>query len=271
MPYSMTKWGLMPEVIGMMASPSGCYDRTRKKSQYAPIIGFRYDGIYKVVKYWPHKGKSGFVVWRYLFRRDDPNPAPWEEGAFVPPCIMKKVDEAEEEQKPGKGKKRPLAAGSLDKFISKKPKIEEYYQPDAEFGHVIKADVRNKKLWQACLEAKKPSKLLWSEEVETTFTCLVCFEILYQPITLDCSHNACKKCLQKSFEKGHYECWSCRAKLDKAFDFESHLNEECSVALKKIFPGYDKMKAEEAKASKKPQARGRRKAKAKNVIEEESE
>ena len=31
----------------------------------------------QVVKYWPEKGKSGFVVWRYLFRRDDPEPAPW--------------------------------------------------------------------------------------------------------------------------------------------------------------------------------------------------
>ena len=41
------------------------------------IIPFRYDGIYKVVKYWPQKGQSGFLVWRYLLRRDDPVPAPW--------------------------------------------------------------------------------------------------------------------------------------------------------------------------------------------------
>lgn len=31
----------------------------------------------QVVKYWPEKGKSGFLVWRYLMRRDDPTPAPW--------------------------------------------------------------------------------------------------------------------------------------------------------------------------------------------------
>jgi len=30
-----------------------------------------------VVKFWPEKGKSGFTVWRYLLRRDDPAPAPW--------------------------------------------------------------------------------------------------------------------------------------------------------------------------------------------------
>ena len=29
----------------------------------------RYDGIYKVKKYWPQKGKSGHIVWRYLLAR----------------------------------------------------------------------------------------------------------------------------------------------------------------------------------------------------------
>ena len=29
----------------------------------------RYDGIYKVKKYWPQKGKSGYIVWRYLLAR----------------------------------------------------------------------------------------------------------------------------------------------------------------------------------------------------------
>ena len=43
-----------------------------KYSKFAPKLGVRYDGIYKVVKYWPEKAKSGFIVWRYLFRRDDP-------------------------------------------------------------------------------------------------------------------------------------------------------------------------------------------------------
>ena len=41
------------------------------------VFFFRYDGIYKVCKYWMEKGKSGFKVLRYLIRRDDPVPAPW--------------------------------------------------------------------------------------------------------------------------------------------------------------------------------------------------
>ncbi|XP_071770943.2 E3 ubiquitin-protein ligase UHRF2 [Centroberyx gerrardi] len=49
----------------------------RRISKYAPEEGNRYDGIYKVVKYWPEIGKCGFLVWRYLLRRDDLEPAPW--------------------------------------------------------------------------------------------------------------------------------------------------------------------------------------------------
>lgn len=30
-----------------------------------------------MVKYWPEIGKCGFLVWRYLLRRDDAEPAPW--------------------------------------------------------------------------------------------------------------------------------------------------------------------------------------------------
>lgn len=31
----------------------------------------------QVVRYWPETGKSGFLVWRYMLRRDDEEPAPW--------------------------------------------------------------------------------------------------------------------------------------------------------------------------------------------------
>lgn len=52
-------------------------DKLRKRSKYAPEVGARYDGIYKLVRYWPEKNAQGFTVIRYEFRRDDPAPAPW--------------------------------------------------------------------------------------------------------------------------------------------------------------------------------------------------
>ncbi|RPB18702.1 hypothetical protein L211DRAFT_900640, partial [Terfezia boudieri ATCC MYA-4762] len=33
-----------------------------RHSKYAPTEGFRYDGIYKLVRYWPEMGKDGFVT-----------------------------------------------------------------------------------------------------------------------------------------------------------------------------------------------------------------
>ncbi len=39
-------------------------EKLRKHSKYAPEEGCRYDGIYKLVRYWTEKGRSGFYVWR---------------------------------------------------------------------------------------------------------------------------------------------------------------------------------------------------------------
>ncbi|RUS25143.1 PUA-like domain-containing protein [Jimgerdemannia flammicorona] len=52
-------------------------ERLKKEVEFAPSVGYRYDGIYKVVKYWPEIGDTGHRVWRYLLRRDDEAPAPW--------------------------------------------------------------------------------------------------------------------------------------------------------------------------------------------------
>ncbi|XP_045779852.1 E3 ubiquitin-protein ligase UHRF1-like [Maniola jurtina] len=63
------------------------YKMRKAFPKYAPPEGIRYDGIYKVVKYYPAKGLSGFRVYKYLLRRDDPSPAPWEPGAKQFPII----------------------------------------------------------------------------------------------------------------------------------------------------------------------------------------
>ncbi|XP_045458310.1 E3 ubiquitin-protein ligase UHRF1-like [Melitaea cinxia] len=63
------------------------YKMLKHFPKYAPKEGIRYDGIYKVVKYYPEKGLSGYRVWKYLLRRDDPSPAPWEPGAKQFPIV----------------------------------------------------------------------------------------------------------------------------------------------------------------------------------------
>ncbi|XP_063392583.1 E3 ubiquitin-protein ligase UHRF1-like [Cydia fagiglandana] len=63
------------------------YKMLKHFPKFAPKEGIRYDGIYKVVKYYPERGLAGFRVWKYLLRRDDPEPAPWAPGAKKYPAI----------------------------------------------------------------------------------------------------------------------------------------------------------------------------------------
>jgi len=44
---------------------------SREPSQHAPESGYRYDGLYQVVRYWSQEGISGYRVWRYEMVRDD--------------------------------------------------------------------------------------------------------------------------------------------------------------------------------------------------------
>jgi putative restriction endonuclease len=49
----------------------------REPSGYGPEAGFRYDGLYRVVRFWAESGRSGFKIWRFRFERDDPDPPDW--------------------------------------------------------------------------------------------------------------------------------------------------------------------------------------------------
>uniref|UniRef100_A0A2K6FCP5 E3 ubiquitin-protein ligase UHRF n=1 Tax=Propithecus coquereli TaxID=379532 RepID=A0A2K6FCP5_PROCO len=161
-----------------------------KNSKYAPAEGNRYDGIYKVVKYWPEKGKSGFLVWRYLLRRDDDEPGPWtKEGKDrikrlgltmqYPEGYLealanrekekenRKRDEAEAREqaslrstRPGKGKwKRKSAGGGPGRAGSprrmpKKTRVEPYTLTPQQ-NSLIKEDKSNARLWTEVLKALK--------------------------------------------------------------------------------------------------------------------
>jgi putative restriction endonuclease len=37
----------------------------RQNSPYAPEVGYRYDGLYRVADYWCEPGSSGFNIWRF--------------------------------------------------------------------------------------------------------------------------------------------------------------------------------------------------------------
>ncbi|GFY60864.1 e3 ubiquitin-protein ligase UHRF1 [Trichonephila inaurata madagascariensis] len=50
------------------------------KSKFAPLEGYRYDGLYNVVDYYLTQGLSGFQVYKFRMERiKDQEPAPWVE------------------------------------------------------------------------------------------------------------------------------------------------------------------------------------------------
>ena len=187
--------------------------KLKKHSKFAPEEGNRYDGIYKVVKYWPEPGRAGFLVWRYLLRRDDPSLAPWEEGAKKFECIGLPDDEAD------------------DKPAAKKIKLEKFV-PDKDLKELIGEDKENEALWKTCLEFDGDKKA-WYDNVQEVFGCVICFCLLDKPVTLPCKHNVCLDCLERSFKAEVYTCPYCRHELGK--EYEKSVNVACEAPLKKLF------------------------------------
>jgi E3 ubiquitin-protein ligase UHRF1 len=176
-----------------------------KHSKYAPTEGNRYDGIYKCVRYWPQKGNSGFIVWRYELRRDDPTPAPWtKEGklkveemgyemVYPEGYLEAKAEKEKEQEKEGKtpkGKKRKQKADDDDEdsFVvnddddekdaspkAKKPKT--MFKIPSEWKALIEKDTKNAKLWSQVAENEVANRKELVDFVEETFGCIVCMVI----------------------------------------------------------------------------------------------
>ncbi|XP_068091370.1 E3 ubiquitin-protein ligase UHRF1-like [Hyperolius riggenbachi] len=240
----------------------------KKHSEYAPEEGNRYDGIYKVVKYWPEKGKSGFLVWRYLLRRDDEEPAPWtKEGKErmkklgltmqYPEGYLESVaskerekenyssdEEEDDELEPpskGKRKRKPKVESEEeedddDDNTPKKSKVEKY-KLTPEQKALIEKDELNVKLWKEVMTfLKEGPKFI--NKVEETFLCICCQEVVYEPITTECLHNICKSCLDRSFKASVHSCPACRHDLGKNYNMQ--VNKPLQVVLSQLFPGYER-------------------------------
>ncbi|XP_076642179.1 ubiquitin-like with PHD and ring finger domains 1 [Halictus rubicundus] len=220
-----------------------------KHSKYAPEEGNRYDGIYKVVKYYPDTGKSGFRVWRYLLRRDDPAPAPWTKQGKAriaalgfKPMYPDGYLEAMAKRKTSK--KRNELADRIDNLLAsqkqeppKKKQKREIYEVDSEVLKFIEEDQGNSKLWNECRRVLSDGKAAFLQQISERFTCPCCLELVFHPITTSCAHNICLNCLKRSFSSGVHCCPSCRHLLDKNYKME--VNQSLSSALLLLYPGYE--------------------------------
>ncbi|KAF3422991.1 hypothetical protein E2986_05770 [Frieseomelitta varia] len=227
--------------------------RLAKFSKYAPEQGNRYDGIYKVVKYYPEIGKSGFRVWKFLLRRDDPVPAPWTKAGkarikalglkFIYPdgyLEAKAKNEANENEINEISKKRKLhmkeSVTSNEEKQQKKRQKFEGYKLESEIAEYIEQDRANVKLWDECRKALQDGKPAFLQYVLERFTCPCCLELVYKPVTTPCAHNICLNCLKRSFLTGRRCCLSCRYFFNE--NYKMIVNTFLSSALSLLYPGY---------------------------------
>ncbi|EGW13911.1 E3 ubiquitin-protein ligase UHRF2 [Cricetulus griseus] len=197
----------------------------RKISKYAPEEGNRYDGIYKVVKYWPEISSShGFLVWRYLLRRDDVEPAPWtSEGiersrrlclrlqypAGYPSDKEGKKTKGQSKKQTNEATKRPASddeCPSASKVLktSESPEAVEAFQLSPQQQRLVREDSQNRKLWDEVLAS-----------------------LVEGP-----------DCLQRSFKAQVFSCPACRHDLGQ--DYVMIPNETLQALLDLFFPGYSK-------------------------------
>merc|ERR1712083_752893 len=63
------------------------------------------------------------------------------------------------------------------------------FKPSADVLKAMKADELNKKLWEEVTEKEYSNKKEMTEFVESQFCCIICQDVVFQPVTTPCFHN----------------------------------------------------------------------------------
>ncbi|CUS13961.1 unnamed protein product [Tuber aestivum] len=92
-----------------------------------PKEGYRYDGLYKILKAWQETGLSGYKVWKYAFKRID-GQAPLNTDAGMPDGYVdkdsdsKSVDGSAEDETGEKLSQEPPQSGTAGAEVEVKPR-----------------------------------------------------------------------------------------------------------------------------------------------------
>jgi len=210
--------------------------------KYAPAEGYRYDGLYKVVNYKHVKGESGFKVWRYLLRRDDPAPAPWtKEGKQIAKekGFSVVVPEGYVPPAPKQGGKKRKADDATDKENSVPSKTAKKFSIPEAVKKLAKADKANSVFWKEFLNNKFESQQQFQDGIENNFGCGICLCLVTVPLLLDCNHSMCSACWTRfaktETKEENLVCPLCRSEIKG----KRKENTALRAVLNAVFPGYE--------------------------------
>lgn len=250
-----------------------------KHSKFAPEEGIRYDGIYKIIKYWPEKGQSGFSVWRYRLRRDDTNDAPWTKAGkkkiaelgleIVYPEGYLEAQAKKEAEKDAKKSKRKRSAESSDEKESseendsssskrqKRGKQKRRIESSDEEEMEEKASPKKKKVnynvskeHQALIKKDETNKSIWEQLTENPETHKQFLGDVEEKFVCICCQDLVHQPVTVAC--GHSTCKSCLSRAFKAGvtscpscrygldkDYVMKVNEALRTVLVELFPGYE--------------------------------
>ncbi|CAJ2659061.1 unnamed protein product [Trifolium pratense] len=171
-----------------------------KCSFYAPEVGVRYDGIYRIEKCWRKNGIHGHKVCRYLFVRCDNEPAPWTSDLYGDrPRPLPKIKELKDAIDITERKGVPSWDYDEEKgcWLWKKP------PPKSKKKATIVNSVDGTIIRDFKPKTKKVSLKL-KARILKEFGCNICRKVLVLPLTTPCAHNFCKTCLEDAFSGQSY-------------------------------------------------------------------
>ncbi|XP_059488288.1 E3 ubiquitin-protein ligase UHRF1-like [Neocloeon triangulifer] len=155
-------------------------------TRFTPAYGFRYDGIYKVLRYCKRRDKT----WEFELVRDDNEPPPWTSSGMA---YMRSMSvgflEGQPEGTPAKVRRTEVVQ-TKEKFITP-------YVLQRRVQQLIAQDGLNERNWKALEEAQKLGYPEFIKAVAEQFRCVICQEVCVNPATLKCGHNKCLFCLKK--------------------------------------------------------------------------
>ncbi|KAJ2500285.1 hypothetical protein GGH96_002881 [Coemansia sp. RSA 1972] len=225
------------------------YKAAKKHPEYAPAEGVRYDGLYRIVKYWKEKGVSGFYVWRYLFRRDDPEPALWtDEGkAFIEKMCLTMYDPEDVDGRTGKSKAKSTLAitkrtGNVSGMSSLSMVAKKYkFQPTAILRELMRLDTDNLRMWTDINEKEYATESAYIEAAKGHLGYPICQELVQQPVTLPCAHNVCCTCLCSSMNAYGNICPMCChdfSSMGTQNDIKNKVNQNLVTIMRALIPSY---------------------------------